>query len=222
MGVFFVLKILLAFIIYILYNIGVILVATAIHMKCKWCWDILDDNIDLCPRCWYKEWYWYWYDANLSQKEENSWKEYLFYIKWTSWWRLYLYDSYILIQRKWLNAFFLHWLKWDKQIPIKSITAIQIKKAWLMTWYIQFSLSGWNENIWWLFNAVKDENTVTFLWSDNYETALKIQEYINNYSHNQSPKKDSSIDEIRKLWELLKEWLITQEEFDSHKKKLLN
>jgi hypothetical protein len=191
-------------------------------MKCKWCSDKLDENIDLCPRCWYKEWYWYWREPKISKIDDNhSNEEPLYSIKWNGW-RLFLYKKYILIQRKWLSAFLSHWLKWDKQINIKSITAVQLKKPWFTTWYIQFSLWGWRESIWGVFNATKDENTVCFTWSENYNISLQIQSYINNYTWEKFQESTSIVDEIKKLWELLKEWLITQEEFDSHKKKLLN
>jgi hypothetical protein len=75
-------------------------------------------------------------------------------------------------------------------------------------------------------NAEYDENAVTFKNKENYKKALQIKEYIE-----QKIKGDPNVsnvtnvasvtDEIEKLYQLMEKGIITKEEFESKKKKLL-
>ena len=116
----------------------------------------------------------------------------------------------------------------EKTIPIKHITGVEVKKPGpLVNGFIQiqtagqisgnsgFKLSGG------AYNAVTDENAVVFIGKDNYAIALKMKEYILNYSP-QTQNALSGADELEKYIKLLERNIITQEEFDIKKKQLLN
>ena len=60
---------------------------------------------------------------------------------------------------------------------------------------------------------------------ENYNIALEIKEYIDNYAginQNKSDNQLSDVDEILKYKKLLDENVITKEEFETKKKQLLN
>lgn len=64
-------------------------------------------------------------------------------------------------------------------------------------------------------------------YANENKIAQFIKEYIENYNLRQNQpqqiiKKDSNLDEIKKLKELLDMGAISQEEFDKKKKELLN
>jgi hypothetical protein len=81
--------------------------------------------------------------------------------------------------------------KREKSIMIRNITSIDIKKPGLaFAGYIHFDIAGANN-----FNssykvsggtadAVKDENSIVFANKKDYDIALKIKEYIENYFNN--------------------------------------
>jgi len=74
-----------------------------------------------------------------------------------------LYSNKVVIKRKGIMAFFQYGLKGDKEIVLKSITAVQFKKPNFLTYgYIQIAFSGSPESKKGYFNAFKDENTVMF------------------------------------------------------------
>ncbi len=143
-------------------------------------------------------------------------------LKWTAW-NLLLFEKFIRIERKGINSFFIHWLAGKKDIYFKNISAIQVKKPWFTTWYIQFSIMWWIEAKWWVLAAVSDENTMAFMGTTNYENALKIKEHIENTieSNNSSNNTHSDADELEKLHALVGKWIITQEEYDTKKKLIL-
>ena len=97
--------------------------------------------------------------------------------------------------------------------------------------YIQFVLIGSQESKGGLQSAMRDENTVCFDGGFNTERtnqeARKIKEYIENYISNMDKNKnvivsqDDKYDKLAKLKKLLDENIITQEEFESEKSKLL-
>ena len=140
-------------------------------------------------------------------------------ISWTNG-KLQLYGDFLRINRGTIMGFLWFGLAGKKDIYFKSITAIQLKKPGLMAWYIQFSILWGNESKWWVLKAISDENTVSFNWPNNYQKALEIKEYIES-KLNSSESIISSSDEIEKLHWLMKKGIITQEEFEQKKKKLL-
>jgi hypothetical protein len=118
-------------------------------------------------------------------------------------------------------------MKGTKTIPFLSINAIQYKNPGSFTnGYIQFTLSGGMESRGGILDATKDENTVMFAAKD---TAIigKIKDYIesqmqklrNPNTPNQSSASLSS--ELEKLAELKNKGILTDDEFQSAKKRLL-
>ena len=119
----------------------------------------------------------------------------------------------------------------EKTILIRNVTSVEVKKPGeLMVGFIQFSIAGGKarDSSYTLtggsFGAVLDENSVVFKDPVSYKVALKIKEYVQDYSEVGSHNSGSSVskaDEIRKLKELLDESILTEEEFNLEKKKLL-
>ena len=118
-------------------------------------------------------------------------------------------------------GFLDHDLKGKKDIFLKDITSIQIKKPGLTVGYIQFSLPRGIESTGGVFDVVKDENTLTFHGKNKYESVLKIKEYIEKKSVSSESSGSDFTDEIEKLHHLMEKGIITQEEFTHKKKKLL-
>lgn len=113
----------------------------------------------------------------------------------------------------------------DKNILISSLTGVQIRKPGLTTGYIQFIFSGSKESTG-TFHAVKDENTVIFN-KPEYDQALELRDYVeelmNQPSITQTAATSISVaDELMKLKQLLDAGVLSQEEFDTQKTKLLN
>jgi hypothetical protein len=107
----------------------------------------------------------------------------------------------------------------NKTIPIRNISSVDIKEPGMFNGYIQFVLSGGQHlNSTFSFSggsldAAKDENSVVFQSSENFEIAIKIKQFIESYDS--SPRSSfSPADEIRKLKSLLDEGIINKEQFD--------
>lgn len=103
--------------------------------------------------------------------------------------------------------------KGEKSIPIKSITAIQIKEPRLTTGYIQFAYSGSSESKGGVFDAVKDENTITFSNKKELEQAKKLKaliEALQNESSQTKTSNTSDADELIKFKELFDAGVITK------------
>ncbi len=118
----------------------------------------------------------------------------------------------------------------EKTIPIKNISAVEVKKPGsFINGYIQFCLPGGKhlDSSYTItggtYDAVTDENSVVFSGMDNYNIALKIKEYIENYSDASihAPTMISNADEIMKYKKLLDMGAITQEQYDQKLKELL-
>lgn len=113
--------------------------------------------------------------------------------------------------------------KGEKSIPIKSITAIQIKKPRLTTGYIQFAYSGASESKGGIMDAVRDENTITFSSKKELAQAEELKALIESIQNESSQPTASSsdADEILKFKELLDAGVITEGEFEAKKKQIL-
>jgi hypothetical protein len=120
----------------------------------------------------------------------------------------------------------------EKILPIKNITSVEVKKPGpFIVGFIQFSIAGGiardsSFNVsGGAFNAVQDENSVVFADQESYAIALKIKDYIQNFTESGgSPIVkgiDSIADEIRKLKLLVDDGILTQEEFTKKKQQLL-
>ena len=136
--------------------------------------------------------------------------------------KIELHKTFLRLDRGTMMGFLMQGLKGKKDIYFRSISSIQIKKPGLSVGYLQLSISGGHESRKGLFASVKDENTITFDGREKYEKALKIKEYIENKIVSGNPDSTSSADEIEKLHSLMKKKIITKEEFEIKKKKLLD
>lgn len=119
----------------------------------------------------------------------------------------------------------------DKNIPFRSITAVQFNKAektflgWI-SGFIQFTIQGGIEKQGNL-SALSDENSVTFKTeeaNDEFARAKKIIEakIQEAYSAPQNTKTDSSnLADLEKLANLRDRGIVTEAEFQAKKKQLL-
>lgn len=135
-------------------------------------------------------------------------------------------NDIIRISRKGLFNLALQGLKGEKSIPIRNITAIQLKKPGVTTGYIQFSQHGMMESKGGVTDAVTDENTILFSSKKDYAQAQELKAYIERVQakQNQSPSvevKSSDADELLKFKQLLDAGAINEDEYEAKKKQIL-
>lgn len=143
--------------------------------------------------------------------------------------QLIITDGKVIISRKGFFAFINHGLKGEKEILIKSISAIQFKKPGIVNGYIQFVFMGSQESKRGLFDAGQDENTVIFSngqLKDFERVKNLIESQIKNigrvYSGSATPQAQShGLDDLEKLSQLKDKGIITEEEFVLKKKQIL-
>jgi hypothetical protein len=140
---------------------------------------------------------------------------------------LEVYEDKVKITPTGVLALINKGMKGTKTIPFLSINAIQYKKPGGFTnGYIQFTLSGGMESRGGLLDATKDENTVMFAAKDT-ATVEKIKDYIESQTQklrNPNTPNQSSVSlsgELEKLAELKNKGILTNDEFQSAKKKLI-
>ena len=146
-------------------------------------------------------------------------------------------DNFVVINRRGAGAKLLHGLKGEKRIPLTSVTSVQFKRASTMAaGFIQIGILGGNEGIGGVLGASYDENTVTFKKGQE-STFLKIREKIEasivdrgkpqivvlekQTSVTQS-EPSSKLDQLRQLGELRDAGILTEEEFEIEKAKILS
>lgn len=140
---------------------------------------------------------------------------------------LEVFQDKITITTSGVTGVLMRGLKETKTIPIHSITAIQFKRAGAIRGYMQFTIPGGVESKSGAFDAVVDENTFLFDEQNNgqAEVAKKYIESRMKELHSPQPTKTapSSLgDELTKLAALKSQGLLTDEEFQTAKKRLLN
>lgn len=120
-------------------------------------------------------------------------------------------------------------LKGTKELSIFSITSVQLKEASLLVnGYIQFSIPGGNESKKGIFDAVSDENTFMFSKGvNNNHQARVIKEYVfSEMKKTRSPQSviqnNNLADELEKLKAFKDQGVLSEDEFQSAKKKLLS
>lgn len=136
-----------------------------------------------------------------------------------------LLDDKLIISRKGFVAFLTNGLKGEKTIPFSSITAVQFKAAnmWV-NGYIQFSVQGGVEGRGGVFDATRDENSVMFRGGEQHERFSKLKEIVEerlSAVRPGSPERISVADELEKFANLRDRGIITNEEFNSQKQKIL-
>jgi Domain of unknown function (DUF4429)/Short C-terminal domain len=116
----------------------------------------------------------------------------------------------------------------DRRIPLASITAVQLHYARMFTdGFIRFTVAGSPEFRGGLQNAVRDENAVTYRRGHakgfNIIRAA-VEQYISAH-HAGAPSEAGEPDipeQIKELDELRDQKLITDEEFEAKKARLLD
>jgi hypothetical protein len=138
---------------------------------------------------------------------------------------LEVYEDNITITPVGLIGFINKGAKGTKTIPFFSISTIQFKKSGLRNGYIRFTILGRKQNEVGVFNPVSDENTFTF--TGNNELALQIKDYIEKrLLESRKPLTFSSsssvADELLKLSDMVTKGILSEEEFQSLKRRLIS
>lgn len=141
-----------------------------------------------------------------------------------------LENGTLTISRPGIMSKLSHGFSGEKTILFNQISAIQIKKAGIARGYIQFVLTGTKEARSGVIFGEKDENIVYFASTFNNkktnnaaeEIKRTIEQYnLNNNNSNTIIKEDDKYDKLAKLKKLLDDNVITRDEFEIEKAKLL-
>lgn len=122
--------------------------------------------------------------------------------------------------------------KGDKRIPAASITAVQWKSAGaLVNGFIQFTLPGGNERRSragsQTFDAARDENSVVFTRKQEAAFAAVRQAVEQSIAQRYAPQQtyapapSSVADELAKLGQLVQQGLLSREEYEAQKARIL-
>lgn len=118
---------------------------------------------------------------------------------------------------------------YDKEITIKSLTAIQLKEPGMLTnGFISFSFSGGKESKGGLFDATKDENSIMITkkqLNDFKKAKDLIYDLMKKASSSEPKAQETSSDPIElleKLSDLKEKGIISDDEFTAKKKQILN
>jgi len=113
----------------------------------------------------------------------------------------------------------------EKTLFYANLTGVEYKKPGLLSGYINFNGPGLQMSSG-TINSQKNENSIVF--ATQGAEWKEIADYINSrIAHSQNKgttiiQNQSSADELLKFKKLLDEGIITQDEFEQQKKKLLN
>jgi hypothetical protein len=139
---------------------------------------------------------------------------------------LEVYDDKVTITNTGVMGFLNRGLKGTKTIPLHSISAIQFKRGGITRGYLQFTIPGGNESKGGVFDAVADENT--FLFDEESNTEVEsIRNYIESRMKEIRTPQSATLaagslgDELTKLAALKTQGLLSDEEFQTAKKRLL-
>ncbi len=130
----------------------------------------------------------------------------------------------IVISRKGALAILTQGLKGDKEIPIEHVTSVQFKGAGLTAGYIQFTLMGGLEAKGGVFQAGRDENSISFYKGSQkqFEQAKElIEERRRAITAREAVAAPSAAEELARFADLHKQGVLTDEEFAAKKKQLL-
>jgi len=140
---------------------------------------------------------------------------------------LEVFEDRVSITPKGLLGFLNKGLQGTKEIPFVSIVAVQFKEAGtVFSGYLQFTILGGNESIGGLVAAAQDENTFIFAHTRNNAMAAEIKDYIDVAIRKArppqgSPHATSLSDELQKLAALRASGILTDDEFQAAKRKLI-
>jgi hypothetical protein len=140
-----------------------------------------------------------------------------------------IYEDKLTITPKGLTGFMYKPFKGSKTIMFHSLSAIQFKKASLIAnGYLQFTISGGVESRKGVGAAKTDENSFMFsCFGDANKVASEIKDYIEKriieFSKPQVVSTNHSLaDELQKLADMKSKGLLSEEEFESAKRRLIN
>ena len=136
---------------------------------------------------------------------------------------LEVYEDKVTITPKGAMGLLTKGIQGTKTIPYFSISAIQFKKSGLTSGYLQFTIPGGNESRAGVFAAASDENSFMFVRQN--DLAIEIKEYIEGRIQElRKPQASSSsivADEIQKLADMRAKGILSEEEFQAAKRRLL-
>ncbi len=140
--------------------------------------------------------------------------------------RLMLLPDRVRVVRKGLMSLATQGIKGDKEILIKQIAAIKFKEAKHTTGYIGFDFLGGLENKSGLLDMYHDENAVVFTPQQNalfldMKAAIENKMDAAHAPTGQQISQLSAMDELAKLATLRDQGIVTEQEFQEHKNKLL-
>jgi len=141
-------------------------------------------------------------------------------------------DGRLTISRPGILSKFSHGFTGEKTILIKNISAVQFKPVGFARGYLQFVLAGTREAKSGIVMGAKDENIIYFASGFNNEKinkkAREIKEYIENYNTKLSQNNTTNIynssdkyDKLIKIKKLLDNGILSNEEYEKEKKKIL-
>ena len=134
-----------------------------------------------------------------------------------------LNEDTITIKRKGFLSFMNHGLSGEKTIKISQITGTQYKKAGFASGYLQFIIVGSQENKkGGIHSTMADENAVSWIYKKQNADAEEIINYINNFNNKQNLPKEDKYDKLKKLNDLLKDNVLSQQEYELEKQKILS
>ena len=138
--------------------------------------------------------------------------------------QLEVYDDKVIIRRSGIMSKLTQgFLVGEKTVYLHQITSIKVKKAGFLTnGFIQFTLAGNLEFKKGLMGQTHDENTVMFRNEAN-NLVQEIKQYIESRisTRNTNVGNISTADELIKFQKLLVDGVISKEEFEQEKKRLL-
>lgn len=136
---------------------------------------------------------------------------------------LVITENSVQIKKGKRGFFFSGALQGNKTIPYSSIVAVQFKEVGLTAGFLQLTLTGGSEAKKGLFQAIQDENTISFntkKTSNIFKEAKEIIEQKLVSKNSNGSTKHSEADELEKYANLRDKGIITEEEFQTKKKEV--
>ena len=141
-------------------------------------------------------------------------------------------NDMLTISRKGMMATLVQGGKGDKRIPLRSITAVQLRKPLAGTdGYIQFSILGAVDSGGGFMRARGNENSISFYGSQlpAFEKVQQVvEEFIRTGGQTQQPVVQAAApqvdvaDQLAKFADLRDKGILTEDEFQEQKRKLLS
>ena len=141
--------------------------------------------------------------------------------------QLEVFQDRVAITPKGVLGFINKGLKGTKEIPFTSIVAVQFREAGaILSGYLQFTIPGGNESKGGIFSAASDENTFMYAGKEKNAQARNIKSYIdaairNARTPHATPMAATLSDELQKLANLREQGVLSDEEFQAAKKRLI-